>query len=341
MLHQVLAFAIFAEFGSIATSTVDGTVPTLASSEEAPRHCTVSWANLDDPRSVTVEAFVDELKTVEPPVLGQNMKVARIRSIEYTSETGAVERTSGSEVEDLLDSDMLRALEGKSLPDYPDNKALCEGLLRDFGEYMYRTSERYQHDARSLGIMPGSNSFVAWSILNLKLERAYNHYSTETSPPELGCDIKEGVCVDERPRSGFPGHSYFRVSLSAGSIPPTNNVAIKSFTVKGKKEPESDEGMVCRLNRDLQTMPHYVTTENAPDLGNSEETCESFFQFKAWELDQMLSHIPRVKFCLKDDHSGDSEVPLAFLRWRNFDIMRQNSGQKRLRKAEKSGCVVS
>ncbi|KAF4704933.1 hypothetical protein FOZ62_000622, partial [Perkinsus olseni] len=156
MHHQVLVVAVIAEFGSIATSSVDDAVRPLVSSVETPRqaHCIVSWANLDDPRSVTVEAFVDELKTVEPPVLGQNMKVARIRSIEYTSETGAVERTSGSEVEDLLDSDMLRALEGKSLPDYPDNKALCEGLLRDFGEYMYRTSERYQSDARSLGIMP-------------------------------------------------------------------------------------------------------------------------------------------------------------------------------------------
>ncbi|KAF4705195.1 hypothetical protein FOZ63_026619, partial [Perkinsus olseni] len=299
--------------------------------------CIVSWANLDDPRSVTVEAFVDELKTREPPVLGQNMKVARIRSIEYTSETGAVERTSGSEVEDLLDLVMFRALEGKSLPDYPDNKALCEGLLRDFGEYMYRTSERYQSDARSLGIMPGSNSFVAWSIFNLKLERAYTRHFANTDP-ELSCYIDEGTCIDVRANDKVPPiHRFLRVNLTAGSIPPTNNLAIKSFTVKGGRK--SKEDMACRLNRDLQTMPHYVTTENAPDIVNSEEICESFFQFKAWELNQMLSHTPKVRVCILHAHFGGSQVPLAFLRWRNFDTTRQRR-EKRLREGASSKCVL-
>ncbi|KAF4663033.1 hypothetical protein FOL46_005013, partial [Perkinsus olseni] len=205
--------------------------------------------------------------------------------------TGAVERTSGSEVEDLLDSDMLRALEGKSPPVYPDNKALCEGLLIRFGEYMYRTSERYQSDARSLGIMPGSNSFVAWSILNLKLERAYTRHFANTDP-ELSCYIDEGVCIDIRASDKVPLIDRFLgVNISAGSIPPFNNLAIKTFTVKGGRKP--DEDMVCRLNRDLLTMPHYVTTENAPDIVNSEEICESFLQFKAWELNQMLCHIPK------------------------------------------------
>ncbi|KAF4747315.1 hypothetical protein FOZ62_028849 [Perkinsus olseni] len=203
---------------------------------------------------------------------------------------------------------------------------------------MHRTSERYQSDARSLGIMPGSGSFIAWSILNLKLERAYTRHFANTDP-ELSCDIDERVCIDPRANDKVPpGHLPLRVNVTAGSVPPSNNLAIKSFTIKGGRK--SDEEMACRLNRDLRTMPHYVTTENAPDVGNLEETCESFLRFKAWELNQMLSHTPRVRLCLKHAHFGGSQVSLTFLRWRDFDMMRQKR-EKHLRKGKQSGCVVS
>ncbi|KAF4708050.1 hypothetical protein FOZ62_027612 [Perkinsus olseni] len=330
MFRQAFFCALVIGLGSAATSWVDDGSPAVVqpSSDESQVECSVSWNSVGDRRRVTVEAFVDKIRN--PFELFQDMRVARVKSIEFSSDVGTTEKYSGEEVLDLMDADMTRALHANPIADHVDNATFCESALNVFGNYMYKTSRRYQEDAMSLGITPRSDAFIAWSILNLKLERAYAHYHKDPSVSKWGCDINAELCVtDQRKRRRLSVHKHREVTVSAGYVFASKNVHVSKLTTK--KQEESDKDAVRRLDRDLRCLPHYVTTENIPDFEESREACRHFLLFKAWELEQRLADFPqstKVSLCANHKHNGDTKAGLTYLRWRELDKIRLEEMKK-------------
>lgn len=100
-------------------------------------------------------------------------------------------KLSGDEVETLIDSEMLRALNDRDVSEDVDEQTLCKAQLKAFADHMYITSEKYQQDARKLGIDPQSESFIAWSILNLRKE---NFFERRIGEPDIGKVVYHTSC---------------------------------------------------------------------------------------------------------------------------------------------------
>ncbi|KAF4659807.1 hypothetical protein FOZ61_004481 [Perkinsus olseni] len=336
--RRIVILALIFELGSAATSRVDSDDNTVVEpSVVATEHrsdCTVSWVSLRDPRKVTVEAFVHIIKNPLFPL--HNMRIVRIKPLEYTPKIEPLEKTSGEDIADLLDSEMVSALRDKPVPDYMGNKTFCERALKVFGDYLYKRSGRYRYDAMSLGIMPGSDSFIAWSILNLKLERNYTRHFNSPSLSKWGCSVKEEICVvDKRTKKKSSMHKTQEVTISAGYVFGRKSVDVSQFTTKKKQK--SDNDVVARLNKDLRSLPHFVTTENAPNLESPSGVCRYYLLFKAWELDQMISgflHSPPISLCPEHEGSTDAKVCLTYLRWRECDEIRQNGEEEAIKRGE-------
>ncbi|KAF4663034.1 hypothetical protein FOL46_005014 [Perkinsus olseni] len=264
------------------------------------------------------------------------MRIVRIKPLEYTPKIEPLEKTSGEDIADLLDSEMVSALRDKPVPDYMGNKTFCERALKVFGDYLYKRSGRYRYDAMSLGIMPGSDSFIAWSILNLKLERNYTRHFNSPSLSKWGCSVKEEICVvDKRTKKKSSMHKTQEVTISAGYVFGRKSVDVSQFTTKKKQK--SDNDVVARLNKDLRSLPHFVTTENAPNLESPSGVCRYYLLFKAWELDQMISgflHSPPISLCPEHEGSTDAKVCLTYLRWRECDEIRQNGEEEAIKRGE-------
>ncbi|KAF4742525.1 hypothetical protein FOZ62_030426, partial [Perkinsus olseni] len=111
VLRRIGILALIIELGSAATSRVNGddntAVEPSVGGTEHRSDCTVSWVSLRDPRKVTVEAFVDIIKNPLFPL--HNMRIVRIKSLEYTPKIEPLEKTSGEDIVDLLDSEMVSA----------------------------------------------------------------------------------------------------------------------------------------------------------------------------------------------------------------------------------------
>ncbi|KAF4750073.1 hypothetical protein FOZ62_027064 [Perkinsus olseni] len=333
MFHKAFFFTLVIELGSAATSWVHAgsataVKPSSGASAAHQGECVVSWINGQHSRWARIEAFVDTIRNPFDPFHG--IRVARVKSIEYSPGIGPTKKYSGEEVVDLMDADMTRALRAEPIANDVNGETFCESALNVFGKYMYNTSKRYQDDAMSLGIMPGSDAFIAWSILNLQQERPYARHHKDPSVSKWACDIKEELCVIDKWKRRRPSfHKHREVTVSAGYIFPSKSVHVSKLATK--KQEESDNNAVRRLNGDLRCLPHYVTTENIPDFEESQEACRHFLLFKAWELEQRLADFPqstKISLCAKHKHKGNTKAGLTYLRWRELDKIRLEEMKK-------------
>ncbi|KAF4733727.1 hypothetical protein FOZ63_024625, partial [Perkinsus olseni] len=117
-----------------------------------------------------------------------------------------------------------------------------------------------------------------YSILNLKLERTYTRHFNSPSLSKWGWSVKEEICVvDKRTKKKSSTHKTQEVTISAGYVFGTKSVDVSQFTTKKKQKSDSD--VVARLNNDLRSLPHFVTTENAPNLESPSGVCRYYLLF--------------------------------------------------------------
>lgn len=107
----------------------------------------------------------------------------------YFCRDGEVQRRTTDIIKTVIDSEMLSALSRRDVSEHVDEQTLCREQLKIFAEYMDDSSERYRADAARLGIMPGSKSFTAWSILNLIFEWQINRRFGESITEEVAACI--------------------------------------------------------------------------------------------------------------------------------------------------------
>ncbi|EER20735.1 hypothetical protein Pmar_PMAR026998 [Perkinsus marinus ATCC 50983] len=127
---------------------------------------------------------------------------------------------------------MLRALNDRDVSEDVDEQTLCKAQLKAFADHMYITSEKYQQDARKLGIDPQSESFIAWSILNLRKE---NFFERRIGEPDIGKICEIDASIGFRFKTKTPHETQYEDISITATHDRDNIMTIDSFAVGFKQ----------------------------------------------------------------------------------------------------------
>ncbi|KAF4676089.1 hypothetical protein FOL47_006697 [Perkinsus chesapeaki] len=289
--------------------------------------CEFLWANLMDKRGVKIKAVVEETRN---PMDIHKMTVPRILEMEETTAEGEVITYNGEEVRGLLDLDIARMLKVEPAKVFKDNAARCGGMLRDLGKFLGEKSPVFQRDARLLGISNPSDSFVAWSIYNLKLEKAFTDRFTE----ENACDIEFDVCYNKEVKRTLRKGTKTKqkkksFSVDASWVPGLDQFRLLSLNAKGKNL-FKDGAKRSRLHSDLYDGKHVVTTETVPDFVLPDSSCKLFIKYTDWQLRLLLRDSIKMTPCETTKAGGGhgQSEGMGYLMWFEHDKTRVKNDKK-------------
>ncbi|KAF4676090.1 hypothetical protein FOL47_006698 [Perkinsus chesapeaki] len=282
--------------------------------------CEFSWDNSVDQRGVKIKAFVEEV----PDSLPIRIKTVPRLWMEETTAKGVVTTYTSEELEGLFDSELFFKVSRQFFSLTSNRTTRCRDLMEELSKFLYRESPVYKRDATSLGITFPSDSFVAWSILNLKLEKAFTDRFTE----ENACDIEFDVCYNKEVKRTLGKGTKTKQKKKNIKVGASWQSGYSEFRILALNSTRgnllNEDKKSVRLVHDLYNRKHVVTTETVPDFDIPDSSCEYFIKYTDWQLRLLLGSSIKMTPCETSKTGGGhgQSEGMGYLMWLEHDEAR-------------------